>query len=661
MEVTVHSREMTVGKVLDRSQPFQIDFYQREYSWKPKDGEDPVLRLLDDVFNKFNEKKKRIERPKDKGIREHIEGEYDWYFLNTIVTHDRGGCYLVDGQQRITTLMLIMMVFERLKKKVNSEIEVEDYIITKGDQYVIRHEKVDDAMLKTLREKGPLDVEKHSKHTTTERCIIDNSEKIENWMEDKIGLLKSEIDKDESRETFESLFYYFIHKVVLVNLLVGTESASEVFEVLNDRGVRLKPHQILKAKLFGRAERSVLFGSKAPKKWEERIKELEDKKLDPDTFFEHFLRAKCYGAQVPRDLNRVYHKSIFDQGYFSKYGDLGKMWRRFFEKEFLFFTKVYMRLSDHEKPEHEKEEGSDAYFLAHNRVHDTSLHRILVLAAVQKEDSEEVQERKMKSICREAERFYALTKLQEVFSSNAMNNPFSRLAEKFRELKDENYRPYFNKELKNLHRIKRGENDKDLFTYGYFQDIGYGNKNLCRYVLARTERFLEENLGEGKAILFERALRTTGKGAYHLDHVLGENKPNEEAFWDEKKDEEGNRNFFQKQRDRLGALVLLKERVNKSFGNAPYSKKLEYYHANGFLWSKMLSEKYHKMEKPCLKDIEKKYEIKPETNFKEESIDRRQRTLFNICKEIWEADDGRLPSKQQPEPSLAQEEQEEGE
>lgn len=45
--------------------------------------------------------------------------------------------------------------------------------------------------------------------------------------------------------------HYFLFRLVLINLSVDTHHVWMVFEVINDRGVRLKPHEILKGKLLG--------------------------------------------------------------------------------------------------------------------------------------------------------------------------------------------------------------------------------------------------------------------------------------------------------------------------------------------------------------------------------------------------------------------------
>ncbi len=83
---------------------YYIDFYQRDYKWM----EDPVRRLLDDIFYAFDvtyEANKALDPSP-----ETVAAKYPWYYLNTYVTNTiNGRVYVVDGQQRLTTLTLILI------------------------------------------------------------------------------------------------------------------------------------------------------------------------------------------------------------------------------------------------------------------------------------------------------------------------------------------------------------------------------------------------------------------------------------------------------------------------------------------------------------------------------------------------------------------------
>src|SRR4051812_5610986 len=96
---------------------YYIDFYQRDYRWT----DEPVLRLLDDIFHKFKEQYARCSHldPAKDTITEH----YPWYYLNTYVTNMVDGrVYVVDGQQRLTTLSLMLIKLRHLGAKFESKL-----------------------------------------------------------------------------------------------------------------------------------------------------------------------------------------------------------------------------------------------------------------------------------------------------------------------------------------------------------------------------------------------------------------------------------------------------------------------------------------------------------------------------------------------------------
>ena len=82
---------------------FLIDFYQRDYRWT--EGE--IVRLLDDILYPFREQYSFL-NSLDPTPRT-ITSRYPWYYLNTYVTNTVDGrVYIVDGQQRLTTIFLIL-------------------------------------------------------------------------------------------------------------------------------------------------------------------------------------------------------------------------------------------------------------------------------------------------------------------------------------------------------------------------------------------------------------------------------------------------------------------------------------------------------------------------------------------------------------------------
>jgi len=96
---------------------YHIDFYQRDYRWT----HEPVMRLMDDIMFKFREQYARSS-DLDPGPETIVE-YYPWYYLSTYVTNVVDGrVYVVDGQQRLTTLSLILIKLRHLANDHESEL-----------------------------------------------------------------------------------------------------------------------------------------------------------------------------------------------------------------------------------------------------------------------------------------------------------------------------------------------------------------------------------------------------------------------------------------------------------------------------------------------------------------------------------------------------------
>lgn len=115
--------KQNIDKVFSNTQ-YYIDFYQREYKWT----QEPVKRLLDDIFYKFNEVyQQNSSLPPDEQV---IDSKYPWYYLNTYVTNTIDGrVYVVDGQQRLTTLTLILL--NLYHKAIANKSELSDWVKSK--------------------------------------------------------------------------------------------------------------------------------------------------------------------------------------------------------------------------------------------------------------------------------------------------------------------------------------------------------------------------------------------------------------------------------------------------------------------------------------------------------------------------------------------------
>ena len=112
------------------------------------------LRLLDDIFFPFD---LSYEEHKNQDLNEAVLDKYNWYYLNIFITNDVAGhVYIVDGQQRLTTLTLIaaklyhLIDDNLLKNTLKDCIYGED--IWKGNIFRIDSERRKNVMNAVLEE-----------------------------------------------------------------------------------------------------------------------------------------------------------------------------------------------------------------------------------------------------------------------------------------------------------------------------------------------------------------------------------------------------------------------------------------------------------------------------------------------------------------------------
>jgi uncharacterized protein with ParB-like and HNH nuclease domain len=98
--ITPHYR--TIQQLL-QNQSFSIDVYQREYKWEKENIDELLTDLRDKFLASYQE-----------GHETTAVATYKDYFLGSIIISKRnGGSYLVDGQQRVTSLTLLLIYLYR--------------------------------------------------------------------------------------------------------------------------------------------------------------------------------------------------------------------------------------------------------------------------------------------------------------------------------------------------------------------------------------------------------------------------------------------------------------------------------------------------------------------------------------------------------------------
>ena len=222
----------------DRKTNFLIPDYQRPYAW----GENECQTLWDDL--------RLFAFPNDDC--NNFDSDKNEYFLGPIVMFKNDGkMEIIDGQQRLTTLMLLLRAFYERYGKMQDEksIKTSKYIeqcIWKTDEYGDSDKTVlkINSEVATEKEKGEfLNILKTGTATKGDESNYSNNYR---FFQDKI---------DQFQKDYSSYFTLFPLRIMNNCILLPIEAESQdtalrIFSTLNDRGKPLSDSDIFKAQFY---------------------------------------------------------------------------------------------------------------------------------------------------------------------------------------------------------------------------------------------------------------------------------------------------------------------------------------------------------------------------------------------------------------------------
>lgn len=593
---------------------YYIDFYQRDYKWT----EEPVRRLLDDIFYAFDvayEANKALDPSS-----ETVTARYPWYYLNTYVTNTIDGrVYVVDGQQRLTTLTLILINLlhradsekSKLKGWLSSKIAGQAGYQT---QFWMNHERHAET-LQALFD-GEQTVPTGSGITAIN--MRDNYDIIAQYLEERLTAF----------HRMETFIFYFLRRLVLINLSVEQTDVPMVFEVINDRGVKLRPYEILKGKLLGQIDKLELEAGNFNGKWEAcvgRVNQHFDDEIDQ--FFIYYLKAKFADTRkAGQRFDSDYHREMFktDLKNVLKLERNPKNVKSFLNEELEYYTQLYHRtltLADTEEPGYES--------VYYNGLNEMDSQYLLILSSCVVNDPEENP--KIQLVSYHVDRLFSLLRLQRSYDSNEFSDAVFEISSGIRGKTANEVATVFEAKLVELLAKRRGAEVTHPFEYGQFRNTSITDipTRFTRYFFARVDRFIARETNSGEKHPFWDLVTKTGTvNGFHIEHILSYNKENVAIY-------QGDEERFEAERNRLGAVLLLKGRDNISSNNEIYRQKLKSY-ANTLHWNESLREDSYKSKKDFAGFLARtQLKFIPSAVFGPDELECRQNLLFEIANRLW--------------------------
>lgn len=115
----IRGNAKTIRELLSGAK-YSVDYYQREYRWQTKH----VVELIDDLTEKFLDSYDEIHKRRD-------VKNYGHYFMGSIIISAKDGTsFVIDGQQRLTTLTLLLIFLYRRLEDADLQSKVSNMIFS---------------------------------------------------------------------------------------------------------------------------------------------------------------------------------------------------------------------------------------------------------------------------------------------------------------------------------------------------------------------------------------------------------------------------------------------------------------------------------------------------------------------------------------------------
>jgi hypothetical protein len=580
---------------------YAVDYYQREFRWETKH----VAELIDDLATKF------LESYEPGHEREAVE-QYGHYFLGSIIISDKDGKkYVIDGQQRLTSLTLLLIHLYRLLEDAEQKAQLAELIFSQ--RYGKKSFNIDvperAACMEAIYSGKPFD-------------DSDQSESVQNILA-RFSDIEETLPDDLRGDALPYFLDWLIENVHLVEITAySDDDAYTIFETMNDRGLSLTPTDMLKGYLLANIS-DVEQRIAASRTWKGRIAALKDlgKEEDADSIkswlrsqHAETIRERKRGA-APRDfdlLGTEFHRWVRDHQdklSLNASGDFA----RFIEHDFAFYSRQYQRLREAAATFTEQLE-----YVHYNAQHNFTLQYPVLLAPLRVTDSEADILKK----CRIVGAYLDILIARRIWNFRAIDYSTMQYA-MFLVMRD--IRGKSVQELVGILKSKLDAEDETFSTNDRFLLHGQNGRQIHR-TLARMIAFVETS--SGMPSRYTEYVHRAGKNGYEVEHIWASHPERHE-------DEFGHPSDFHEYRNRIGGLLLLPKSFNASYGDLPYEEKRPHYFGQNLLAKTLCSECYdHNPGFLRFKD-ESCLPFQEHEEFKTADLDARQELYRKLAERIW--------------------------
>jgi len=597
---------------------YTVPFYQREYRWKKQQ----INELISDLTGEF------MQFYNSEDPRSAVQ-DYGCYYLGSIISTGGKENAIIDGQQRLTSLTLLLIYLGNIQKKnqINNDTDINPLIYS--SQFG----------------KKSFNLNIDERHNCLDSLYVGQSFDTSNSDESVKNMIARYNDIDEifPEELKTSALSYFIdwliNKVFFIEINTRSDSnkeaeqdAQKIFVTMNDRGLSLNPTEMLKGYLLSQIKDNN-DRQAANELWKSTIQainniNLEEKNADDD-FIKNWLRAQyaknireTKKGAVNEDWDLIgtqFHKWLKDNT--SSVGLIkSDDFKRFVLDEFKLFSCIYIRLKKYSICFDKEYE-----YVYYNANRNFTLQYQLILAAIDKADNNEIINNKIKIISCFIDQYIMRRAVNfKATDYSTVKNAVFNMTLQFRQLSINLLK---DKAIDILEKLS--DKNGELFTLDGINKwyLNNSSKRFIFHTLARLTYFLENKTDIPGASFVKYVDRDT-KNPYDIEHILADDFQKNKDNFDDIDD-------FEKTRNRFGALLLLPLDKNRSFQDMSYADKKEKYYNENIL-AATLNEKYYQNTARFIK-FKDTFGLKftPLDIFNKNSIESRTKLYLELSKLIW--------------------------
>ena len=518
---------------------YSIDYYQREYKWHEKQ----IRELVDDLSDKF------LEEYQPTHTRSKLD-DYPHYFLGSIIISKKEGVgYIVDGQQRLTSLTLLLILLRNLQRNHDAKVNVDELIFSerRGEKSFNLHVDERTPAMDALYEGQPFDV-------------TDRPESVQNLVQ-RYRDLETCFPEELRGPALPFFIDWLMENVHLVEITAySDDDAYTIFETMNDRGLSLSPTDMLKGYLLANIDENKRVGANTL--WRDRIRELNDvgKEVEADCFkawlrsqYALKIRERKKGAKA-EDFDRIgteFHRWLRDAAGIVGLNQCDDFYR-FIDRDFNFYSRIYLRLIEAaQKP------VAGLEHVLYNAQHGFTLQYMLLLAPLRPDDSDPVIVRKIGLVAR----YLDILLTWRLWNSRTIAYSTMQYA-MFIVMRDiRGLAPDALAHKLHEYLVKEGEK----FASNDRLRVHQQNRYAIHRILARLTDYVETQSGQPSRYL---DYVSEGKTRYEVEHIWSDH-PQRHT------DEFSHAADFAEHRNRIGGLLLLPKSFNGSYGALPYVNPTE--------------------------------------------------------------------------------------